>query len=139
MHGQSVRQLIAGKLRHLELVDDAGRQIGVEQSAVNARRLAANCQIAEHVLTEQLGNAGAAIHETASNGNAIAVVVLQVTLRTLDRVDHVRWNARAVIANSSGGGHATRASEAVELEGPLLDRPAIVAAGYNTIDFLDRA
>ena len=89
-------------------------------------------QVAEHVLAEQLRNRRAAVDEAAGDRDAVAVVVLQ-------------RSERAEIGSISPAGRpgcdcrrgADRAVGAIEQEVAFLDRPAVVAAERDAVDFLD--
>src|SRR5690349_18682094 len=133
MYGESVRELVVDKLRYVEFLDQAGLQIRVEQAAINARGLPRDREIAKHIFAYELWNPSSAVHEPASDRNAIAVIVLQSALGADDRIDQSGGAARAVISRS----RADCAIRAIEQESAFLHCPAIIAADRDAVNFLD--
>src|SRR4051794_7357074 len=61
--GQAVGKLLVEELWQVELVDRAILQVGIKQSAIDARGRAVQGEVAEDVFADKLGDGAAAVDE----------------------------------------------------------------------------
>src|SRR4029078_1422930 len=97
-----VWQRIGVELCRGEVFDLAGSQVGVKQPAIDTRWRTSQSKVAKNVFAVELRKGGTAIDETASDGNAVAVVIFQRAERAGNRINQVGWAAGAVSDNRAG-------------------------------------
>ena len=140
MNGQTIWQdRRAAELRQRKRVDRAGLKIRPEEPAIRPHRCGFQRQVAKNIFSVEFRYVFAAIDETAGNGDAVVMVILQRPHRAADRIDEVRRNSRTAIAGrrADGAGGSGRTVRAIEEKISFLPRPTIIAANQNAIDLFN--